>query len=212
MNNENSYARRYHWISDGFDSYVCEPHSSILGERNAIALDMTASTSQNTQNISVDLINDSPKKLMNLVHSLGRERHQSSLLDWGDNHPVLTPISNLIMPRNINWNIVRGAYDFQPRDYEELLSIPGIGPKTVRTLALVSEIVYGEAPSFNDPVKFSFAVGGKDGVPYPVDRKAYDESIQILRNGIEESKAKGKEKLEAISRLRKFVPNDFNWS
>ncbi len=209
---DNNYARRYHWISDGFDSFVCEPHSSILGERNATALDMTASTSLNAQNISVDLINDSPNKLKNLVYSLGRGKDQTSLLNWSEGQPYVSYPSNLIMPRNINWNIVRGAYDFQPRDYEELLSIPGIGPKTVRTLALVSEIVYGEAPSFNDPVKFSFAVGGKDGVPYPVDRKAYDESIHILRNGIEESKAGGNEKLKAISRLRKFVPNDFNWS
>jgi hypothetical protein len=213
LNNDNNYARRYHWVSDGFDSFVCEPHSSILGKRGgAITLDMTARASQNAQDISVDLINDSPRKLKNLVFSLGRESHQSSLLDWGEQQPRFTRTSNLIMPKNINWNIVRGAYDFQPKDYEELLSIPGIGPRTVRTLALVAEIVYGEAPSFNDPVKFSFAVGGKDGVPYPVDRYAYDESIHILKNGIEESRTGQNEKLKAISRLRKFVPTDFNWS
>lgn len=213
LNNESNYARRYHWISDGFDSFVREPHLSILGERGrGVTLDMTARESQSAQNISVDLINDSPKKLKNMVYSIGRESHQSSLLEWGENPHCAIQTSNLIMPKNINWNVVRGAYDFQPRDYEELLSIPGIGPKTVRTLALVAEIVYGEPPSFNDPVKFSFAVGGKDGVPYPVDRKAYDESMHILRNGIEESNAGRNEQLKAISRLRKFVPPDYDWS
>ena len=75
----------------------------------------------------------------------------------------------------------------------------------MRSLALISELVYGEPPSWKDPVKFSFAVGGKDGVPYPVDRKAMDESIEVLRNGIEEAKLGGKDRLYAIKRLHEFV-------
>ncbi len=106
---------------------------------------------------------------------------------------------------------MRGAYEFQPKDYEEMLSIKGLGPRTVRSLALISELVYGKPPSWKDPVKFSFAVGGKDGVPYPVDRKAMDESIEILRGGIEEAKLGKKEKLGAMRRLQDFVPPDFEW-
>ena len=85
-----------------------------------------------------------------------------------------------------------------------------MGPATVRGLALVAELVYGEKPSWEDPVKFSFAYGGKDGVPYPVDRKAMDESIQILKQSVEEARIGEKEKLQSLQNLRRFVPQDVN--
>ncbi len=84
------------------------------------------------------------------------------------------------MPRNINWTALSEAYEAQPSDYEDLLSLKGIGPATLRGLALIAELIYGEKPSWKDPVKYSFGYGGKDGVPYPVNRQAMDESIQIL--------------------------------
>ena len=92
-----------------------------------------------------------------------------------------------------------------PKDYEDLLAIEGVGPKTVRSLSLLSEIIYGAKPSFEDPARFSFAHGGKDGIPYPVDRETYDRSIEILRNWIERSKAERTEKLRAFERLNKFT-------
>jgi hypothetical protein len=116
------------------------------------------------------------------------------------------------MPVHINWPLMRQVYEFQPGNYEELLSMKGVGPATVRALALIGELIYGEEPSWRDPVKFSFTVGGKDGVPFPVDRKAMDESIEILKSGVEEAKVKKGEKLEAIQRLRKFVPEDYDLS
>jgi hypothetical protein len=82
-----------------------------------------------------------------------------------------------------------------------------VGPATVRGLALVAELMYGEEPSWEDPVKFSFAYGGKDGVPFPVERKAMDESIQILKKAVEEAKIGDKEKLQSIQRLRRYIPN-----
>ena len=112
------------------------------------------------------------------------------------------------MPRNINWDTLSRVYEFQPSNYEELLSVKGVGPATVRGLALVAELVYGEKPSWEDPVKFSFAFGGKDGVPYPVDRKAMDESIGILRQSVEKAKLGEKEKLRSLQGLRRFVPAD----
>jgi hypothetical protein len=115
------------------------------------------------------------------------------------------------MPRNINWDALSRVYEFQPRNYEELLSVKGVGPATVRGLALVAELVYGEKPSWEDPVKFSFAYGGKDGVPFPVDRKAMDESIEILKQSVQEAKIGDKEKLHSLERLRRFVPPDRNF-
>ncbi|MFQ5884553.1 MAG: DUF763 domain-containing protein, partial [Thermoplasmata archaeon] len=98
------------------------------------------------------------------------------------------------------------AYDWQPRNYEELLSIKGVGPSTVRALALISELIYGEKACWEDPVKYTFTVGGKDGVPYPVDRKTMDKSTQILKQGIEEARLGKRERIDALRRLRNFVP------
>jgi hypothetical protein len=81
----------------------------------------------------------------------------------------------------LNWDAIHVAYETQPENYERFWGIPGIGPATVRALALISELIYGEQPSWKDPVKFSFAFGGKDGVPYPVDKKRMDEVTQILK-------------------------------
>jgi hypothetical protein len=113
----------------------------------------------------------------------------------------------LSMPRNINWKTLKAVYEFQPSNYEELLSFKGVGPATVRGLALVAEVIYGEKPSWKDPVKYSFAYGGKDGVPYPVDRKAMDESIQMLSQTIQEAKVGNEEKMHSLQRLRRFIPD-----
>ncbi len=90
---------------------------------------------------------------------------------------------------------------FRPSSYEELIAIRGLGPKRIRALALISELVYGASPSWKDPAKFSFAHGGKDGTPFPVDRATYDRSIRILHEAVEEAKLDKKEKYEAIKRL-----------
>ncbi|RLG62422.1 DUF763 domain-containing protein, partial [archaeon] len=104
------------------------------------------------------------------------------------------------------WDALRRVYETQPRNYEELLGVRGIGPATVRGLALISELIYGEAPSWRDPVKYSFAFGGKDGVPHPVDRKAMDQAIKFLEEAIERAKIREKERLNALRRLQKFAP------
>ena len=114
----------------------------------------------------------------------------------------------LYLPSNLNWKALKRAYEFQPKNYEELLGIKGIGPATVRGLALISELIYGEPPSWKDPVKYSFAYGGKDGVPYLVDRKAMDQSIQILESAIQNAEIEREEKLRSLQRLRKYVPPD----
>jgi hypothetical protein len=112
----------------------------------------------------------------------------------------------LIMPRRINWEAMKEVYEFQPRSYEELVSLRGVGPSAIRGLALVAELVYGQPPSWRDPVRFSFAFGGKDGVPFPVDRVGMDGAVELLRAGVEETRLGREEKLRAIQRLRGCVP------
>jgi hypothetical protein len=114
-------------------------------------------------------------------------------------------IPSLDMPRSINWNKMKEIYDFQPKNYEKLLSMRGVGPRTVRALALISDLIYGDKPSWQDPVKYSFTVGGKDGVPFPVDRTTMDESTEIIRLGVQQAKIGEKDKIHAIRRLHNFV-------
>jgi hypothetical protein len=149
---------------------------------------------------------------MNLIQSTAKPLYQKSLQDWLPKtaDPWQQTLNTLNMPRNISWDTLSRVYEFQPQNYEELLSVKGVGPATVRGLALVAELVYGEKPSWKDPVRFSFAYGGKDGVPFPVDRKAMDESIQILKESVQAAKIGDKEKLRSLQRLRRFVPEDAN--
>jgi hypothetical protein len=146
---------------------------------------------------------------MRLIESAMKPLNQKSLQEWlpiACDDPWQRSFKILRMPRNISWETMSRIYDFQPRDYEELLSVKGVGPATVRGLALVAELVYGEKPNWNDPVRFSFAYGGKDGVPFPVNRKAMDESIQILRDSVQAAKIGDKDKMRSLKHLRQFLP------
>jgi uncharacterized protein len=209
MSDQDRSARRYHWLSENTKCFVEEPHNAIACDfKRERALNMVAKQSNAARKASVDLSKEPTKKLFNLMHSTSKPLNQSSLQEWLPKSvdPWQQTLTTLSMPRNINWDTLARLYEFQPSNYEELLSVKGVGPATVRGLALVAELVYGEAPSWEDPVKFSFAYGGKDGVPYPVNRQAMDESIQILRQSVEEAKIGDKEKLQALQRLRQYLP------
>lgn len=205
-------ARRYHWLSESAKSFVVEPHNAIVGDiKREIALDMTAKESEDCRKTSVDIAKETTKKVMQLIMSI-RPAYQKSLQEW---LPKTTnaawkeyPIDVLSMPKNINWKVLREVYEFQPRNYEELLGFKGIGPATVRGLALIAELIYGEKPSWKDPVKYSFAYGGKDGVPYSVNREAMDESIKMLKEAIQNARMGDKEKVRSLQRLRRFIPSD----
>ncbi|MEM3731800.1 MAG: DUF763 domain-containing protein [Candidatus Bathyarchaeia archaeon] len=204
-------ARRYHWLSENIKNFVDEPHSAIVGDvKREIALDMTAKQSEGCRKVSVDIAKEQPKRVMRMLLSI-RPAYQKSLQEWLPKTGETTAwkeytIETLSMPTNINWKALQEVYEFQPKNYEELLGFRGIGPATVRGLALIAELIYGEKPSWKDPVKYSFAYGGKDGVPYPVNRKAMDESIQILKQAIQEAKVGDKDKIQSLQRLRQFVP------
>lgn len=208
LNPAKGYARRYHWLREGFEDFVDEPHNSILGERTDGTLDMTSGDSSESRRLSVDLVKDNPRKIRNLLKSI-RRPDQSSLTEFGLEAEEVE-LRGLWMPKNINWDALSEAYEVQPSNYEELIDIRGVGPRTIRALALIGELIYGEEASWRDPVKYSFTVGGKDGVPYPVDRGTMDRSIDILKSGVEEAKLGKREKLDALNRLRRFVPEDLS--
>jgi hypothetical protein len=203
INTEDKSARRYHWLSEHVNDFVVEPHDAVVGDtKRDFVLDMTAKKSEGCRKASTDIAKEEPKKLKKLLLSV-RPVHQRSLQEW-----IPQPLGKeyeidaFSLPRNLDWTAVKSAYDFQPKNYEELIGIRGIGPATVRALALVSDLVYGEKPCWEDPVKYSFCVGGKDGVPYPVDKPTYDETIEILENAIKQAKVGDKDKLDAVKRLR----------
>jgi hypothetical protein len=213
MSTADRSARRYHWLSDSTTSLIVEPHNAVVGDvRREKALNMTAKTSEGARKASVDVAKEPPRKVLRLFEA-ARPLHQRSLQEWlpkAEVDPWQQSIEALNMPRTISWETMTRVYEFQPRNYEELLSVRGVGPATVRGLALVAELIYGEKPSWEDPVKFSFAYGGKDRVPFPVDRGAMDESVQVLRRAVEAAKLGEKEKLRSLRRLRRFVPEGIN--
>ncbi len=213
MSTEERSARRYHWLGENTKSFVDDPRNAVACNiKREKVLNMVAGDSKDARRACVDLAKEPPKKLMRLIQSTVKSPNQVSLQNWMPklDDPWLQTQTHLNMPRNINWETLNRLYEFQPQNYEELLSFKGVGPATVRGLALVAELIYGDEPSWQDPVKFSFAYGGKDGVPFPVDRNAIDESIQILKSSVEASKIGEKDKVLSLERLRKFVPYNAN--
>jgi hypothetical protein len=213
MSDEERSARRYHWLSNNTVSFVEEPRNAVACNiKRPKALNMVAKESELARKASVDLSKEPTKKLYNLIQSTARPQNQASLQSWlpRTDDPWIQTQTTLNMPRNINWDTLSRIYEFQPSNYEELLAVKGVGPATVRGLALVAELVYGDEPSWEDPVKFSFAYGGKDGVPFPVDRRAMDESIGVLKKAVEESRVGEAEKLRSLQGLRRFVPPSTN--
>ncbi|MEM1550975.1 MAG: DUF763 domain-containing protein [Candidatus Bathyarchaeia archaeon] len=212
MNIGDKTARRYHWISEKVENFVVEPHNAIVGDvRRPIALDMTAKDSEECRKTSVDISREKPERVARMLESI-RPSFQRTLKEWiaesvlRDENRYVAEF--LRMPSLINWKALRRAYEVQPKNYEELLSIRGVGPSTVRGLALIAEIIFGDKPSWKDPVKYSFAYGGKDGVPYPVDKRAIDKSISILKEAVERAKLGDRERLNMLQKLRRFVPPD----
>ena len=206
MSSETNYARRYHWFSGNFDGFLHDPHNAIVGEKcQGKVLDMSSGESEPSQKTCVDLVNDNHRHLRIDWAELTRHRDQCTLDDWKYPNKKKRFFECLDMPQSINWNKMKEIYDFQPKNYEELIALRGVGPYTVRALALISDLIYGDKPSWKDPVKYSFTVGGKDGLPFPVDRKAMDESTDIIKLSVEQAKIDNKEKLQAFRRLQNFV-------
>jgi len=194
MNPMLKYARRYHWLGERVKSFVCEPHYAICAEKKeAFVLNLVAKRSEATRQNSVVLSQENPEKIY-------KQWEKISVLKLPPRHYLLTKDIN---PQRLKKNLIK-VYHTSPKDFETLLSIKGVGPKTIRALALISEIIYGAKPSFKDPARFAFAHGGKDGHPYPVNRKIYDQSIEILKEAVNLSKIGYSEKIKALKRLHNF--------
>ena len=208
-------------------NFVCEPHTGIISDMHQkLALNLTAQKSEKTREISTELVKAGYHSLIKDIQLL--RKHSSALhkalalkinspagkdnivklLKLEDiefnHHPVeLEDFSKSKYLEKILWQVC----EQQPENYEKLLAIQGVGPKTIRALALVAEIIYGAQPSYEDPARYSFAHGGKDHVPYSVDLTTYSQTIEILERGIKRAKIENKEKAFAIKRLRNLSNN-----
>ncbi len=194
MNPDTGWARRYHWLSETAADYVNEPHAAIISASTTKPLNLVAHESEAARQASASLAVEKPWKnlleLKKLQHMELPARHQVLLRD--------------IHPDRIA-STLTSAYEAQPQNFEQLLGAPNVGPKTLRALALLSEVIYSAPVSFRDPARFSFAHGGKDGTPYPVDRQTYDRSIHILKSAVERAKMGERDRLEALKRLSQAV-------
>lgn len=187
-------ARRYHWLGERVKDFVEEPHTGIINPskpwrsganpQKKEVLNLTAKESRNTKVVSVELINE-PRTLLKDI----------KVLDY-----VNQPFDQRRLEKTF-WQ----ASSQSPQNFENLLAIKGVGPKTVRALSLISELIYGAKPSYTDPARYSFAHGGKDGIPYFVDRKTYDQSIKVLERAVRKSKIGASERQEAFKKLEQFL-------
>ena len=194
MNETNRYARRYHWLSETVADFVNEPHAAILSETRGEALNLVASESAPARTTITDIVTEQKPEVL-LV-----DLKKLKTLDLPQRHEIWV---DDLHPDSLS-KILLSTYERQPQNFEQLLGLSGVGPKTMRALSLISELIYGVAPSYRDPARYSFAHGGKDGIPYPVDRKTYDQSIELLSRAINRSKLGIGEKGEALHRLSQF--------
>ena len=231
MNPNTKMARRYHWISDDIKSFVSEPHVGIISEhKNPNTLDMTSTNSVENQKMCVELakgdfhnLQSSAYKVVEITKRPTTETNNASLDSWiatdgasnggyvsNGKKETMHFTEHYEMPRKLNWSVFKKIYDIQPQNYEQLISIPGVGPASVRALSLIGEIIFGSKASWQDPVKYNFAHGGKDGVPYPVARKTYDKSISYLFSAIEGAEIQRGERVEALKKLAEYSSRMFN--
>jgi hypothetical protein len=195
MNEQNGWARRYHWLSTGVSDFVNEPHAAICSERRGqLVLNMVASESEESRRASALLAAEPPDKL-------ARELRRVRELELPARHHI---IAADIRPESFERTLAK-AYENPPEGFEALLGTRGVGPKTIRALALIADLLYGAKPSLRDPATFSFAHGGKDGIPYPVDRATYDRSIEVLRTAVNRAKLADRDKLAALRRLARHT-------
>lgn len=202
MNTQNRMARRYHWHSPTIRSFTEEPHQFIYGKNQGRILNLTDKSANPTKTGMLSLLKEDPQRILQDIN----------VLSMPSRHDVRKEDINL---KRLG-AILALAQTIEVNDIETLLLLEGAGPRTIQSLALVSEIIHGTPSRFTDPARFSFAHGGKDGHPFPVPLKVYDESIHIMESAIQKAKINEKEKSQALYKLSKvalhiekdFIPND----
>src|SRR3954451_12054648 len=197
MSDETRTARRFHWLGEGVESFVEEPHAAVCDDRRGVLLNLVAEESGAARNALVELACEQPAVAVNTLDRAAElvmpRRHELKLTD--------------VNPRYLD-KILLKTYAQAPRDFEELLGIQGVGAKTLRALALVAELVYGTPASTRDPARYAFAHGGKDGTPFPVDRRTYDRTVEVLGNALNAAKVDRSERVKAFARLARFAERD----
>lgn len=196
MNEKTKYARRYHWLSHGVKDFVCEPHWAVCCDQKKEGLNLVALESAKARKMIAELGHEHPKFLVNEVKKVNE-------LVLPNAHPVPKEKFRLEQIEKA----FNAIYERSPKNFEQLLGVPGVGPKTLRALSLVSELIQGVKPSFKDPTRYSFAHGGKDGYPYPVDREVYDKTVEVLKEAITRARIEDRNRMEAIRRLNFFTRN-----
>jgi len=202
MNDATGMARRYHWHSAVLPSFTETPHTFIYGQNQGQILNLTAKEAAGTKNGLLQLVQEDPARMLPEIRRLQMPSH----------HDVRAADVDL---KRLG-AVLAVAHEKELRDFDSLLLLEGVGPRTIQSLTLVSEVIYGTPSRFTDPGRFSFAHGGKDGHPFPVPTRVYDETIQVLRSAVDRSKLGNTDKQEAIRKLsvvaerleKDFIPNE----
>lgn len=193
MSNTTATARRYHWYSADLKSFTEEPHTFIYGENCGQILNLTDPAANSLKKSMLNITAEEPERIISEIKKLVMPNH----------HDVKAKDVDLKRLGSIIWL----AQENNISNFEELLLLKGLGPRTLQSLALVSEVIYGDPIRFKDPARFSFANGGKDGHPFPVPVNVYDETIKTLRTAIDKSKLGNSDKIQAIKSLSKIAEN-----
>ena len=192
MRPHDSSARRYHWLGSQVSDFVNEPHAAIASDsREQLVLNLVARESRAARTAATEFARLEPRQV-------DRELARVITLALPARHWV--DIQRDINPVHLR-KVLLSTYEVSPQNFEQLLAVPGVGPKAVRALALVADVVFGAPASMQDPARFSFAHGGKDGHPYPVNREVYDHSVEWLRDAVTKAKIGHTERLRALKRL-----------
>ncbi len=203
MNGDSRKARRYHWLSEGLTSFVDAPHAAIEGQRQGEIVNLADCRAAKSRQAQLDLLTDlGPDRLakeMALFRPASPPPAQGALphLDLPDHHDVR---ADDVILRRLHGTLAAAA-EAGPKDFPELLLVPGVGARTIKSLAMVAEVIHGAPCRFSDPARYSLAHGGKDRHPYPVPTKVYDKTIGVLKAAVTQAKLGQDEKLSAIRRL-----------
>ena len=191
LNDRSGMARRYHWHSAAVRDFVAEPHTAIVGENQGTIMNLVDAQAKPAQTALLDIAHENPETTLKTARHLRLPRH----------HEVLA--ENIDLKRL--GAVLAVAYERDLHQFAEFLLLEKLGPRTLQSLALIAEVVHGAPSRFVDPARFSFAHGGKDGHPFPVPLKTYDESLNCLRTSLDGAKLGDKDKLEGFRRLERFV-------
>jgi len=208
MNGDRRQARRYHWLSESLASFVDAPHAAIAGEPGGEIVNLADRRAESSRLGQLDLLAAlGPDRIVWEV------RRSTTATDAPKAAPTTQPLlPHLVMPSHhdvrpgdVNMRrlhaTLAAAADAGPKDFAELLLTPGVGARTVRSLAMVAEIVHGAPYRFADPARFSMAHGGKDRHPFPVPIRVYDQTIRVLKTAIAHARLGREEELAALKRL-----------